>query len=129
MVNYYWTDWYAGWGWMLWLGMVLLVFSSFGNWGYSYTSHRRFRDTLLGKDALEILTARYASGLVNQQEFFRMKEEILLTVKERAQLFKTKDQSTSSKQFQSDREQHYDMDGVTRRNGKVVVKSDAQFIK
>lgn len=128
-MNYYWTDWYAGWGWMLWLGMVLLAFSSFGNWGYSYTSHRRFRNTLLGKDALEILSARYASGLINQQEFLRMKDQILMTVKERAQLFKAKDPATAAKQIKKDHEQHYDMDGVTRKNGKVVVESDAEFVK
>lgn len=31
MNHYYWNDWYAAWGWMLWFGIVFLLFSSIGN--------------------------------------------------------------------------------------------------
>ena len=37
----YWNDWYFGWGWFLWLDFVILMFSSIGNWGYTYRAHRR----------------------------------------------------------------------------------------
>ena len=34
------NDWYLGWGWILWLGFIFLMFSNFGNWGYTYRAHR-----------------------------------------------------------------------------------------
>ena len=40
----YWNDWYSGWGWVLWFGVMVLLFSSIGNWGYTYRAHRRFSD-------------------------------------------------------------------------------------
>jgi putative membrane protein len=60
MTNYYWNDWYSGWGWVLWYGFVLLVVSNAGNWGYSYRIHRKYRGS--HKDALTILNERYARG-------------------------------------------------------------------
>ena len=42
MSHPYWNDLYFSWGWFLWLGFILLFFSSFGNWGYTYRAHRRF---------------------------------------------------------------------------------------
>ena len=41
MEHAYWNDWYFGWGWFLWLGFILLLFSGIGNWGYTYRAHRR----------------------------------------------------------------------------------------
>jgi putative membrane protein len=36
MAHAYWNDWYFGWGWMLWMGFIILMFSGLGNWGYTY---------------------------------------------------------------------------------------------
>lgn len=30
-----------GWGWILWLGFIFLIFSSLGNWNYAYRAHRK----------------------------------------------------------------------------------------
>jgi putative membrane protein len=75
MINYNWNDWYVSWGWFLWMGVIFLMFSSFGNWGYTYRAHRRFRDTP-SREAMDILNARYASGEIKQDEYVRMKSEI-----------------------------------------------------
>jgi putative membrane protein len=71
----YWNDWYFGWGWFLWFGIFLLMFSSIGNWGYTYRAHRKYGD-LPGKEALDILNARYARGEISREEWGRMKLEI-----------------------------------------------------
>ena len=42
MSHAYWNDWYFGWGWFLWFGIIFLLFSSIGNWGYTYSAHRRY---------------------------------------------------------------------------------------
>ena len=42
MMNAYWNDWYSGWGWFLWFGVMILLFSSAGNWGYTYRVHRTY---------------------------------------------------------------------------------------
>ena len=39
----YWNDWSFGWGWVLWFGFIFLMFSSFGNWGYTYRAHKKVR--------------------------------------------------------------------------------------
>jgi putative membrane protein len=57
MAHPYWSDWYFGWGWFLWFGIVFLLFSSVRHWGYSYRAHQRF-GRLSGKDALDILNVR-----------------------------------------------------------------------
>lgn len=78
MQHAYWNDWYFGWGWFLWLGFVVLMFSSIGNWGYTYRAHRRFGGESRG-DALEILDARYAKGEITRDEYMRMKSDIRAT--------------------------------------------------
>jgi putative membrane protein len=66
---------YLGWGWILWLGFIVLLFSSFGNWGYSYRAHRKV-DGATVKDALAMLNERYASGEVSRDSYLEMKADI-----------------------------------------------------
>jgi putative membrane protein len=71
----FWNDMYFSWGYLLWFGIVFLLFSSIGNWGYTYRAHRRFGQPL-SKDALDILSERYARGDIDQEKYARMKSEI-----------------------------------------------------
>jgi putative membrane protein len=75
MTDTYWNDWYFGWGWFLWFGVIFLLFSSFGNWGYTYRVYQRF-GAVPGRTALDTLKVRYARGDINQDEYVRMKTEI-----------------------------------------------------
>ena len=76
MGNYYWNNWYSGWGWVLWFGIVFLFFSSIGNWGYTYKAHRKYGDQSR-KSALDILNERYARGDLKHEDYIRMKSHIL----------------------------------------------------
>ncbi len=76
MENYYWSNWYAGWGWFLWFGLIMVIFSSFGNWGYTYRAHQRFAGEFPPKNALDILNERYASGEVKHEEYEKIKSHI-----------------------------------------------------
>ncbi len=75
MPHYYWNDWYLGWGWFLWFGVIFLLFSSFGNWRYTYRAHQKY-GTQPQKGALDILNERYARGEINREELSQMKTEI-----------------------------------------------------
>jgi putative membrane protein len=81
MGHYYWNDWYAGWGWFLWFGVVLLFASSAGNWGYTYRAHRKYYDLYPKKEAIDILNERYARGEVTHEEYARMKSSIAENIK------------------------------------------------
>ena len=63
-----------GWMWLLWIGFMIIVFSSFGNWGYTYRLHRRYGAA--PKGALDILDERYARGEITRDEYATMKSEI-----------------------------------------------------
>ncbi len=71
----YWSDWYTGWGWFLWFGLMILLFSSVGNWGYTYRVHRTY-GAQPRKDTLHILDERYARGEITHEEHGHMKATI-----------------------------------------------------
>lgn len=73
MMHDYWNTWYSGWGWMLWFGVLILFFSSLGNWGYTYSAHMKYSDFFPNKRALDILNARYARGEISHEEYARTK--------------------------------------------------------
>lgn len=52
------------------------MFSSIGNWGYTYRAHRKYEGGNSSKDAFDILNERYARGDIKQDEYNRMKAEI-----------------------------------------------------
>jgi putative membrane protein len=76
MAHYYWNDWYFGWGWLLWVGFMILIFSGIGNWGYTYRAHRRL-GLPQGSAALDILSERYARGELTRQEYTQLKSDIV----------------------------------------------------
>jgi putative membrane protein len=80
MQHYYWNDWYSGWGWFLWVGIFLLMFSGMGNWGYTYKAHRKLQ---LGgqRDALDFLNERYARGEIQHDDYIKMKSHIAREVR------------------------------------------------
>ncbi len=74
-MNHVANDWYLGWGWFLWLGFIFLMFSSVGNWGYTYRAHRKY-DGQAGSNAIDILNERYAHGDVTRDQYLLLKSDI-----------------------------------------------------
>jgi putative membrane protein len=81
MGPYYWNSWYAGWGWFLWFGIIFLLFSSVGNWGYTYRAHKKYGDLIPSKDASDLLNERYAKGEITRDQYIQMKSDILSAIK------------------------------------------------
>jgi len=75
MQHYIWNDWYLSWGWFLWLGIILLLFSSMGNWRYTYAAHRKYGQPVRN-DAIDILNERYARGEITREQFKQIKTEL-----------------------------------------------------
>jgi putative membrane protein len=73
MAHGVWNDWYFGWGWFLWFGILMLAFSSVGNWGYTYRVHRLRPQR---KEALDILDERFARGEITRVELVEMRAVI-----------------------------------------------------
>ena len=69
------NSFYFGWGWILWLGFIFLMFSSIGNWSYAYRAHRKF-DGSPGRSAMAILNERYAAGELTRAQFLELKSDI-----------------------------------------------------
>jgi putative membrane protein len=77
MQHYFWNDWYLGWGWFLWVGIIFLLFSSMGNWRYTYAAHRKYGvGGAVQKEALDILNERYARGEITRDQFVQMKSDL-----------------------------------------------------
>jgi putative membrane protein len=76
MTHTYWNDLYFGWGWLLWIGFIFLIFSGLGNWGYTYRAHRRY-DASPSNGALAILDERYARGDIAREDYARVRSDIL----------------------------------------------------
>jgi len=76
MNNFNNNDWLFGWGWLIWIGFVFLMFSSFGSWGYTYRAHRRV-DSLSNNSALAILNERYARGELTREQFLLLKSDLI----------------------------------------------------
>lgn len=64
-----------GWYWVLWVGFLILMFSSMGNWGYAYQAHRKY-DGGLRRNAVDILDERYASGEIDRAAYHQLKGDI-----------------------------------------------------
>jgi putative membrane protein len=75
MMNTNYNDFLLGWGWILWIGFIVLLFSSFGNWGYAYRAHRKV-DGATTKDASAILNERYARGELTRAQYMEQKADI-----------------------------------------------------
>ncbi len=69
------NDWYFGWGWLVWFGFIVLMFSIAGNWGYTYRAHQKY-GAIGGKDAINILNERYARGELTREQFMALKSDI-----------------------------------------------------
>ncbi len=71
------NNWYYGWdsGWFLWLGFIFLFFSGRGNWGYTYSAHRKYGRWVTG-NARAIVDDRYARGELTREQSKQLKLDL-----------------------------------------------------
>ncbi|TAL83636.1 MAG: SHOCT domain-containing protein [Candidimonas sp.] len=74
MQHYFLND-YFGWGWFLWCGVLILFFSSFGNWCYTYAAHRRY-GLLPQKQAIDVINEQHTKGEITREQVGQMKLDI-----------------------------------------------------
>ena len=79
------NSWFAGWGFILWFGFIFLLFSSMGNWGYTYRAHRKYLDLSQSRSAFDILDERFAKGELKRDEYLSMREDLVQTGSARTQ--------------------------------------------
>tara|TARA_R110000824_G_scaffold203676_1_gene388201 strand:+ start:426 stop:662 length:237 start_codon:yes stop_codon:yes gene_type:complete len=72
------SEFVYGWGLIFWFGILFLLLSGAGNWGYSYRAHRKF-DSASQKDASAILNERYARGELTRAQYLEQKTDIAAT--------------------------------------------------
>ena len=90
------NSWFAGWGFFLWFGFIFLLFSSMGNWGYTYRAHKKYIDLTQGRSAFDILDERFAKGDIKRDEYLSMREDIVQPGSDRAQHRDSSDSKRSS---------------------------------
>jgi putative membrane protein len=78
MFNSNWNDGGFGWLWLVWMVILLLSFSGFGIWGYTYRSHRKL-GMLPRKKALDILNERDARGDIEPAQTAQMRSDLATT--------------------------------------------------
>jgi uncharacterized membrane protein len=71
-----WNDWNFGWGCIVSVGSILLIFWSFGNWDYTYRKHERYAGQS-GCRAMNILDERYVSGEIDEQQYSVLKTDLV----------------------------------------------------
>ena len=75
MAHPYLNDLSFGWGWILWVGFIFLLYSGLGNWGYTYRAHRKYNSGLTNS-GLGIANQRYARGEITREQFMQIKADI-----------------------------------------------------
>ena len=77
MVRYYLNDWSPTLGWFLWFGFVFLFFAALAVWAFTYKIDQKGDEKGSRKEALDIINERYAHGKINNEDYARMKSNIL----------------------------------------------------
>ena len=70
MHPYFWNNGYFGSDWFLWFGIIFLLLSSLGYWRHASAAHKTHRLRVPAqKDALDMLSERYARGEITREQF------------------------------------------------------------
>lgn len=73
------SSWLAIWGWgfVLYFGLILLMFSNIGNWVYTYQAHKRHLDHSQNRSAFDLLDENFAKGKLTYDDYISMREELV----------------------------------------------------